>query len=174
MIEAGLGDDGVVGASVERDDEFVSTDGEMAAGFDEFAVKLFGFHAFAALESVREPAVTPVGEHGQDDVGVDVQTHFAGEAIEVEEIDVDAEVVFDGVAGDVAGNDFFAGDVFVVGEEQRGGFAMEIRGDLPAGAGVFGRTLSPANQPKASSKFQSEIWLLRSLSNSLSASKLST
>jgi len=67
LIEAGLGDDRIVCASVERDDEVVSTDGEMAAGFDEFAVKLFGFHAFAALESLREPSVTAVGEHGQDD-----------------------------------------------------------------------------------------------------------
>ena len=68
---------------VEGDDEFFSANGEMAAGFDEFAVKLFGFHAFAALESLREPSVTAVGEHGQDDIGVDVQTHFAGEAIEI-------------------------------------------------------------------------------------------
>ena len=107
-------------------------------------------------------------------VGVNVEADLAGEAIEMEEIDVDAEAVFDGVSGDVAGDDFFAGNVFVVGKEQGRRFAMEIRGDLPAGAGVFGRTLSPANQPKASSKFQSEIWLLRSLSKSFSAKRLST
>jgi len=52
VIEAGLSDDGVVCASVEGDDEFVSTDGEMAAGFDEFTVEVFGFHAFTAFESL--------------------------------------------------------------------------------------------------------------------------
>lgn len=65
--------------------------------------------------------------------------HFAGETIHVEEVDIDAKVVLDGIAPDVACDDLPAGVRGVVGQKQRGSFAMEIHCDLAAGPIIVGQ-----------------------------------
>ena len=67
-----MSEDGVVGAAVEADDDFLTMHAKVAAGLDELSVEMFGFHGGAALQALREPAVAAVGQDGQDDVGVDV------------------------------------------------------------------------------------------------------
>ena len=107
-VESGLGNDGVVRPAVERDEKFIAPDGEGAAGFDELAIELFGLHRGAAVEALGEPTVAAIGQDGQADVGVDVEADFAGQAVEVEGVDVDGRVVFDGITAEVAGDDVAA------------------------------------------------------------------
>jgi len=149
-VEGGLSDDGVVGPSVEGDEELIAVDGDVAAGFDELAIELFGFHGGAALEALAEPAIAAVGQDGHHDVGVDVEADLAGQAVEVEEVDVDAEVVFDAVAVEVACDDVAARDGLVVGSE-----TSNSRTSATAGvSGVAGgATVSPGISPEANSAF---------------------
>ena len=68
LVEERLGDEGVVGAAIQGHEEVLIVDGDVAAGLDEFAVELCGFHGLAALEALGQPAVASVGQNGQDDI----------------------------------------------------------------------------------------------------------
>ena len=68
-----------------------------------------------------------------------VEADLAGEAIHVKEVDVDAYLVFDGVAANVPHDDVASGHLFVVDEKQGGRCPVEIHGDLAAGPGGPGQ-----------------------------------
>ena len=49
-------------------------------------------------------AVAAVGQNSQRHIQIDVEAHLAGQTIEVEEVDADAERVFHAIASGIAGN----------------------------------------------------------------------
>ena len=75
-------------------------------GLDEPAVQLLRGGLLEALQSLAQPAVAAVGDHCQGRVEVDVQSHLAGQAVEVEEVHADAQAVLDPVAAGVADDQF--------------------------------------------------------------------
>src|SRR5450759_5817683 len=125
VSESGLAEDRVMAATVEGNDEAVGLDRHGAGGLDEPPEELFRVGFLEALQSRRQPAVAAVGDHGQGGVEVDIETHLAGEAVEVEEVHADAQAALDPVAAGVADDRLAWGLLEVVGEEQCGAIAAQ-------------------------------------------------
>ena len=131
MVEACFAQNRVVGAAVEVDDETARLDFDAAAGFDELAIEVLRLGLAEAVEFFGQPAVAAIGDNRQGHVQVDIESDLAGQAIEVEEVDADAQAVFDAVAADVAQHHVTGADVAVVGEKERIAFtAQTVDGDL--------------------------------------------
>ena len=121
VVESGFAEDRIVAAAVEGDEEpTAGSDFDLAAGFDELAVELLRLGLLEALELTSQPAVATVGDHRQSHVEVDVQADLAGEAIEVEEVDVRSQAVLDAVASGIMGDELAGAHLEVIGQEQIG------------------------------------------------------
>jgi hypothetical protein len=76
-------------------------------------------------------------QHRQGHVHIHVQPPFAGQTVEVKEIDADAEAVLDAMASGVAGDEVPGTDVEVVGhKESRVGMPQAVHGHLPYGTSI--------------------------------------
>ena len=84
----------------------------------ELAINPFGFGMPKAIQLVGQPTVTAVGQYRQDRVQVYVQSDFAGQAVQVEEIDAAPQPVFHSVAPGIIRNQFAWTDLEVVGQEE--------------------------------------------------------
>src|SRR6266478_1709130 len=133
LVEGRLAENGVVTAAVKGNEEpAAGSDLNQAAGFDELAVKLLRLGLLEAFQLMGEPAVTAVGDHRQGHVEVDVQADLARQAVEMEEVDVGAQSVFDAVASGVVDNQLARTHVEVIGHEQSWFFTSQSRHrDLP-------------------------------------------
>src|SRR5262245_4722943 len=100
--EVGFTKDWVVAAAVEVDGDLFRGHFDVAGSFDELSVEVFGLGLGEAFELVGQPPVAAMGNDGEDDIKVDVETHLARQAIQVEEVDADAQAVLDAVAARVA------------------------------------------------------------------------
>ena len=106
-------------AAVEMDDDALPSDLHAAGGFHELAVEVLGLGLAEAVQVVRQPAVAAVGDHGQGNVQIDVETDFAGQAVQVEEVHAAAQAVLDAVAAGVTQHQVAGADLRVVGQKQR-------------------------------------------------------
>ena len=113
---------------------------DVSSCLNKFSIELFWLHAFASPQMLREPPITAVRKYGHDNISMNIESHFAGKAIEVEEVDVDTKIVFDGVSLNIPGDDFLTGDRYIIGDKQCGSFAIEIRSDLAACSGIVRET----------------------------------
>ena len=79
-----------------------------------------GFAVGEAIQFARQPSIAPVGHHRQGRVQIDVERDFAGQAVEMEEVDPAAQRILDPVATRVACHDLASSLVAVVGQQERG------------------------------------------------------
>jgi len=121
--EVGFVKDRVVAAAIEVDGDLFRGHFDVAGSFDELAVEVFGLGLGETFELARQPTVAAMGDDGEDDVEVDVETHLARQAIQVEEVDADAQAVLDAVATCVARHEVAWSNVGVVAHEQGETFA---------------------------------------------------
>src|SRR6266850_8566501 len=101
----------------------VGVDLNSAGGFHELAVEFLGLGLVKAVQLVGQPAVAAVGDDREGNVEIYIESDFTGQAIEVEEVDADAQAVFDAVAAGVAQHQITGSDLEVVGEKQGIAFA---------------------------------------------------
>jgi hypothetical protein len=135
--EVGFAKDGVVAAAIEVDGDLFRGHFDVAGSFDELSVEVFGLGLGEAFELAGEPTVAAMGNDGEDDVEVDVETHLARQAIQVEEVDADAQAVLNAVAARIARHKVAGGNVGVVAHEQGEPFAAQAGdGDLSERAAV--------------------------------------
>src|SRR3990172_25465 len=85
----------------------------------ELAIDPFGFRVPKAMQLVGQPTVTAVGQYRQDRVQVYVQSDFAGQTVQVEEIDAAPQRVFHSVAPGIIHDQLARTDREVVGQEER-------------------------------------------------------
>src|SRR5438128_6953920 len=115
-VEGRFTQDRVVGAAVEVNDQTSRFDLDAAAGFDELAVEVLRLGLGKAMQLLCQPAVTAISDNGH--VEVHIEPDFARQAIEMKEVDADAQAVFDAVAAGVAQDHIASGDVAVIGEKE--------------------------------------------------------
>ncbi len=73
-----------------------------AGGLDESAVELLRVGLLEPIEARCQPSVATVGSHRQGGVEIDVQSHLAGQAVQVEEVHADAQATLNPIAAGVA------------------------------------------------------------------------
>ena len=99
LVEGGLAENGVVTTAVKGNEEPAArSDLNQAAGFDELAVEVLRLGLGKAMQLLCQPAVTAISDNGQGYVEVHIEPDFARQAIEMKEVDADAQAVFDAVA----------------------------------------------------------------------------
>lgn len=124
-------------AAVEVDGDLFRGHFDVAGSFDELSVEIFGLGLGEAFELAGQPPVAAMGNDGEDDIEVDIETHLAGQAIQVEEVDADAQTILDAVAACVARHQVAWRNVGVVAHEQGETFASQAGdGDLSKRAAV--------------------------------------
>src|SRR5450759_5966198 len=99
--EAGLAEDGCVGAPVEADGDRVGGGGDRAGGFQEAALQNFGGDGGVAGQPRAERGDECLGEYAEHDVEVDVEVDGGGQGVGVEGLDDLGEALFDGHASGV-------------------------------------------------------------------------
>src|SRR6266849_1326033 len=113
-VEGGFAQDRVVRATVEADGDLLLGHADLACGLDELAKQVLRFRLRETLEPTCQPAIAAVGDHRQRDIEIDVETDLAGQTVEMEKVDADAETVLDAVAPRVAYHQVARRDVGVV------------------------------------------------------------
>src|SRR5271170_2232222 len=111
--QVGFAQDWVMSAAVEMDEQTSRFDLDAAAGFDELAVEVLRLGLGEAVQLLGQPAVAAIGDDRQGHVEVDIEPDLAGQAIKVEEVDADAQAVFNAVAARVAQYDIACANVVV-------------------------------------------------------------
>jgi hypothetical protein len=112
--DGGFVEDRVVAAAVEMDGDLFGGHFDVAGRDHELAIEVFGLRLGEAFEFAGQPSIAAMGDDGEDNIEVDVETHLAGEAIDMEEVDADAQAVLDAVAARVARHEVAWRDVGVV------------------------------------------------------------
>src|SRR5712691_5700463 len=97
FIQGGFAQDRIVRPLVEAYDEAVSVHFEQATGFHKLAIELFGLRFVEPMQLSGQPPIAAVGQDSQGDIHVHMEAHLTGQAIEVKEIDTNAEAVLDAV-----------------------------------------------------------------------------
>src|SRR5664280_2099765 len=135
--EAGLAEDGCVGAPVEADGDRVGGGGDRAGGFQEAALQHVGGDGGVAGQPRAERGDECVGEYAEHDVEVDVEVDGGGQGVGVEGLDDLGEALFDGHASGVVLDQGLGGEVVVVGDDDGGRVAAESGDDeLAHGFGI--------------------------------------
>ena len=104
LVESGFSQDRVVTAFVKAHDDPFLLNLDYATGFHEFAKQLFRRGGFKPMQLLGQPALATVGQNGQHCIQINIETHFAGQTIEVKEVDAAAEGVFNTIASGVTDN----------------------------------------------------------------------
>jgi hypothetical protein len=104
LVESGFSQDRVETAFVKAHDNPIPLNFDCAARLHEFAKELFRRGRFKAAQLLGQPALTTVGQNGQRRIQINVETHFAGQTIEMKEVDAAAESVFNTIASGVTDN----------------------------------------------------------------------
>ena len=102
FIQGGFAQDRIVRPLVEAYDKAVSVHFEQATGFHKLAIELFGLRFVEPMQPSGQPPIAAVGQDSQGDIHVHIQAHLTGQAIEVKEIDTNAEAVLYAVASSIA------------------------------------------------------------------------
>src|SRR4029450_993076 len=75
-----------------------------------------------------------MGQDSEADAHIHVQSHLAGETVEMKEIDTDAQTVFHAVASSIACDELPCAGVEVIGHQQRELTTPQaVEGELPYG-----------------------------------------
>ena len=112
-------------ALVEMNDDRFLGDLDATARLDELAVEVFRLGLVEAVQSAGQPAIAAIGDHREGDIDIDIEPHLAGQAIEMEEVDADAETVFHGVAASISEDEIASGNLGVVRYKQGEAFATQ-------------------------------------------------
>ena len=99
---------------VEMDDDRFRRDLDASARFYELAVEVFRLGLVEAAQFAGEPAVATVGDHCEGDIDIDVEPYLTGQAIEMEEVDADAETVLHSVAAGITEDEVAGSNLGVV------------------------------------------------------------
>ena len=119
-VEPGLPQDRVVRPFLEVDVDLIFGDANRPAGLDDLPAQPLGLRLGEAIQFARQPAIAPVGQDRQGRIQIDVERDFAGQAVEMEEVDAAPQRILDPVAARVARDDLPSGLVEVVGQDERG------------------------------------------------------
>ena len=126
LVQVCLAEDRVVRAAIEVDDDPPARfhlDG--TGSLDELTVEPLGLRIAKAAQLVRQPAVASLGDDGEDCIQVHVQSHFACQTIQVEEIDAAAQRILNSVASSIVDDQVAGSARGIVGQEQSRLFAAE-------------------------------------------------
>ena len=75
---------------------------KLATSFYKLAIELFGFRFVEPMQPSGQPPIAAVGQDSQGDIHVHIQAYLTGQAIEVKEIDTNAEAVLYAIASSIA------------------------------------------------------------------------
>ena len=115
FVEGGFAQDGVVRPLVEAHNDVVGVHFKQATGFHKLAVELFGFRFVEPMQPGGQPPIASISQDGHSDIHVYIEAHFAGQAIEVKEIDTDPQAVLHTVASGIAEDQLACAGIEVVG-----------------------------------------------------------
>ena len=79
----------------EVDVDLIRGDANRPAGLDDLAAEALGLRVAEAIPFARQPAIAPVGHDRQGRVQINVEGDFAGQAVEMEEVDPAAQGILD-------------------------------------------------------------------------------
>src|SRR5580658_842196 len=129
LVKGCFAQDRVMRPLVEMDDDRVLCDLDASARFHELAVEVFRLGFAEAVQLAGEPAVATVGDHREGDIDINVEPYLAGQAIEMEEVDADAETVFYAVAAGITEDEVAGSNLGVVRHKQGDAFATQAAND---------------------------------------------
>ena len=72
-------------------------DANRPSGLDDLPAQSLGLRLGEAIQFARQSAIAPVGHHRQGRVQIDVERDFAGQAVEMEEVDPAPQRILDSV-----------------------------------------------------------------------------
>jgi hypothetical protein len=108
-----------------------------ASGGDHPLKKLLGLGRATAQQTRRQPAVATVGDHRQGQFEIHVEADFAGQAIEVEEIDADPQGIFNAISSQKACDQLAGRGLEIVGQTEGGLITAQSRHrQLPERIGI--------------------------------------
>src|SRR5271167_1940158 len=110
-----------------------------SAGLDDLPAEFLGLRISETVQLVRQPAIAPVGHHGQGRIQIRVERNFACQAVEMEEVDATSQRILDPIAPSVPCDDPPSGFIKVVAQKERGFVASQTGGcDLSQFSPVIG------------------------------------
>ena len=131
LFRSRLPQDRIVRSFLEVDVDVLFGDANRSAGLDDLPAQALGLRLGEAVEFARQPAIAPVGQDRQGRVQIGVQRDFAGQAVEMEEVDAAPQRILDPIPAGVTRHDLSSGLVAVVGQQERGLVASQAGdGDL--------------------------------------------
>ena len=75
---------------VEMHHNTIGLDLDHSAGFHKLAIQLFRRRLGEAMKLRGQPAVAAIGQDSQGNVEIGVETHLAGQVVEMKKVDADA------------------------------------------------------------------------------------
>jgi hypothetical protein len=120
--------DRVVGSSGEDDGNLVAPESHVSFASDKLAVDLSSIAAFKAPKLLGQHGIEGIGNHGHDDVEMDLYQDGGRKGIEAEEFDRLRDHVFNPPPSGVVANQGFRWGVEVIGD-QEGGFFTTVATD---------------------------------------------
>ena len=102
FIEGGFTQDRIVRPFVKAYHNAVGVYFELATSFHKLAVELFGLRFVEPMQLGGQPPIATIRQDGQRDIHVHIEPHLTGQAIEVKEIDTDAQAILHAIASGIA------------------------------------------------------------------------
>jgi len=118
-----------VGFSGENDGDFLAVEAYFPFAFDEVAVELGCIAAFKSPKLPGQHAVEGIGDHGHDDIKMDLDQDGGRERIEVEELYRLGDDVFDSPSARVVSHQRFQRGREVIGDKEGGLFVAVCADD---------------------------------------------